>query len=426
MEFKKNILNLLDFIHTSPTPFHAVLNMKEKLLKKKFVELKENQKWNLTKGGKYFINKDDSGLIAFVVGSGNLEETGFKIVTSHTDSPCLKIKLNSENIQNGYNRVVIEVYGGLILSTYVDRELSIAGRVIVKENDNLITKFVNFNKPVAIIPNVAIHMNRDINDGFVYDKQNHLQPILGASSLDAGQLKLNIAKELNTTVENIYEADLMLYDTHKGNVVGFNEDMIISPRLDNLAMCHASLEAILNVKNPVSTDIAIFFDSEEIGSLTTSGANSVFLGNILERISNLLNDNSKESYFVTLANSFIISADMAHAVHPNYPEKHDKFYAPVLNGGLVIKMNGECRYSSTSQTVAFIENICKKNNIKYQKFINHSNIKAGTTVGPITAAKLGVNAVDVGNPMFAMHSIRETAGVTDHTNMIELFNNFYK
>ena len=416
------IQSLLDFIDRSPTPFHAVQEMAGTLSNKGFVELKETDAWRLTPNGRYFLTRNDSSLIAFVVGS----KPGFKIIGAHTDSPNLRLKPQAVYAKNGYLQLGVEVYGGVLLSTWTDRDLSLAGRVILSGKKNPPTRLVRFGQALLRIPQLAIHLNRDVNKkGLVLNEQNHLPPIFSMQNKSAPNeiLKKMVARELKCKPTDIMGLELSLYDTQLGALAGAEREFIFSGRLDNLASCHSAVHALTEstMKDPLTRVIA-FYDHEEVGSETAQGAGSPFLKDVLERIT--LSE-KREDFLRALANSFFISADMAHAIHPNYSDRHDSQHMPIINGGPVIKSNAGQRYATDAVSSVWFESLCKKAGVPVQKFVVRSDLGCGSTIGPITAANLGIRTVDVGNPMLSMHSIREMAGVNDHELLIRAFKEFF-
>lgn len=431
---QNNIQDLLNFIDRSPTPFHAVEEMKIRLLDKGYSELKEPNAWSLAPQGKYFLARNGSSLIAFIAGIKPQEASGFKIIGAHTDSPNLKLKPNPAYEKSGYLQLGVEVYGGALLSTWTDRDLSLAGRAIIKGKKKgkkqPVSKLVRFDDPLLRIPQLAIHLNRDVNEkGLILNKQNHLPPVIslsGKKSPAKGFLETMIARKLKCRSADILSLELSLYDTQPGSTGGAGREFIFSARLDNLASCHAALTALTESKgkDPMTRVIA-FYDHEEVGSVSAQGAGSPFLKDVLERLT-LSPENSREIFFRSMANSFFISADMAHAVHPNYPEKHDAGHMPVLNGGPVIKCNSNQRYATDGVSSAWFESLCEKAGVPAQKFVARADLGCGSTIGPITASNLGIRAVDVGSPMLSMHSIREMAGTKDHALLIKAFMEFFK
>ncbi len=417
--------DLISFIDNSPTAFHASAVLKERLKKAGFKELKEDESWSLTEGEGYFIERNNSAIAAFRMGKKAPWESGFRIAGAHTDSPALKVKPLSESVQKGMAKVGVEVYGGPIVGTWLDRDLSIAGRVMVKNGDEMKSVLVDFKKPVATVPNLAIHMNREVNKGFEYNKQTHLPAILGAAKEDEKEiLKGMMAKQLDVDPSDIGEYDLYLYDVQPGTLLGRDEEYVCIGRIDNLAMCHSVVQALIDSKPSDATQIGMFFDNEEIGSRTLQGADSTFTRGLLERIV-AVEGGKGDDIFRAIAKSFLVSADGAHAFHPNFPDKHDAGYAPVLNGGPVIKISANYRYATTAESASVFEEMCKKHDIPCQKMINRSDMPSGSTIGPMSSAHLSMKAVDVGNPMLAMHSVRETAGVMDHYYMTKVITSFF-
>lgn len=421
--------DLINFIDNSPTAFHAVETMKEELILNGFKEIKNQDAWKLEKEGKYFLTKNASAIIAFIVGTGNIEEDGFKIITSHSDSPGFKIKPNPYIKSDGYMKLNTEVYGGPILNTWLDRPLSLAGKVTVKSKNPLkpISKTVDFQKPILIIPNVAIHLNRNVNSGLELNPQIDTLPLLGLinDNLNSNKYLLKeISSMLNINEEDILDFELYLYGVDKGCIIGANDEFISSSRLDNLAMAHSSLKALINSKKSKSTNVLVCFDNEEIGSSTKQGGDSRVLSNTLERIALSLNKD-REEFLRSISTSFMISADLAHAVHPNRGEKHDPVLRPIINKGPVIKVDANGSYTTDSFSSAVYETICKESDVSYQKFCNRSDQRGGSTIGPISSTHLEIDTVDIGSPILSMHSIRELGGVDDHEYITKSFLNFY-
>jgi aspartyl aminopeptidase len=399
------------------------------LIEQGYSELRESDAWELTNNSKHFVTRNDSSLIAFIVGTKTKDASGFKIIGAHTDSPNLKLKPNPSFEKNGCLQLGVETYGGVLLTTWTDRDLSLAGRVIIKGKKQPQSKLILFDEPLLRIPQLAIHLNRDVNEkGLTLNKQNHLPPIFSLSDKKGSNknlLEKRVSQKLKCKSADILNMELSLYDTQSGAIGGAEGEFIFSSRLDNLASCHAALQALTEskTKDPMTRVIA-FYDDEEVGSDSAQGAGSPFLKDVLERLT-LESDNPRETFFRSMANSFFISADMAHAVHPNYPEKHDPQHMPVLNGGPVIKCNSNQRYATEGVSSAWFEMLCKKAGIPVQKFVVRSDLGCGSTIGPITAANLGIRTVDVGNPMLSMHSIREMAGTKDHLPLIKAFKEYF-
>ena len=422
--------NLLDYIYESPTAFNAVNTSKDLLIKNGFSEVKLNEKWKLKVGGKYFITKNSSSLTAFVINSDNMEE-GFRIIGSHSDSPSFRIKPSAEiSVEDTYLKLNTEGYGGAILSSWFDRPLAIAGRVILKSQNVLCPReeIININKPICIIPSLAIHMNREVNDGYKFNKQKDTLPLVGLinETLEKDDFLLKeISKTLDVDKEDILDFDLYLYEYEKGSIIGPNEEFISSSRLDNLSMAHASLHGLIDSKGKSGINMVVIFDNEEVGSSTKQGADSNMLLNIMERICLSLGKD-RQDFFTSLYSSFLISADLAHALHPNFMEKHDPTNRPIMGGGPVIKVSANQLYTSDAFSAGVYKNICEKCGVKYQQFVNRSDQRGGSTIGPISSTHLDINSVDIGSPILSMHSIRELGSVEDHYNIYKTFVEFYQ
>lgn len=422
---------LIEFIYCSPTAFHAVDNVKKILTGCGFIELRSEDRWELKKGGKYFVTKNDSALTAFQVGNGEVYENGFKIIGAHTDSPGFRVKPAAEMTSESYYvKLNTEGYGGPILSTWMDRPLSVAGRVTVKGKDafNPVTKLLNIKKPILIIPNLAIHMNRDVNKGVELNMQKDTLPLMALvnESLEKGNYLINeISKEIGVHASDIIDFDLFLYEFEKGSIVGLNDEFISSPRLDDLAMVHAGITSLTKAEASGATNVMVCFDNEEVGSTTKQGADSQLLSHILERIV-LSMGGDRQDFFRAIAKSFMISGDLAHAVHPNASEKHDPQNRPLINKGPVIKVSAKQSYTTDSNSSTVYAEICKNANVPVQWFVNRSDEKGGSTIGPISSSHLEIRSVDMGTPILAMHSIRELGGVMDHTYVTDSFTEFYR
>lgn len=422
--------DLIDFIDKSPTMFHAVYETRERLIEKGYEELYLEDKWKLRKGGKYFTTKNNSALIAFRVGNKKVSESGFRLIGAHTDSPTFRIKPNSEIIsENNYLKLNTEVYGGPILNTWFDRPLSIAGRVTVRTEDALNPEeyLVDLEKPILVIPNLAIHMNRDVNNGVETNAQNHTLPVLAMVNdkfeKDDYLLKL-LSEEMDVQKEDILDFDLYLYEVEKGSIIGLNNEFISAGKLDDLAMVHAGMKALVDSEGLNATNVVIAFDNEEVGSSTKQGAASPMVKNILRRISICLGED-EEDFYRAIEKSFIISADQAHAVHPNYSEKADPTNRPVINKGPVIKYAANQAYTTDSVSASIYESICKNASVPVQKFVNRSDLRGGSTIGPISSTQLNIDSVDIGNALLAMHSIRELGGVKDQFYVYKSFLEFF-
>ncbi|MDO8938896.1 MAG: M18 family aminopeptidase [Methylicorpusculum sp.] len=431
MNSKHRVKNLLDFIDVSPSPWHAVNTIQKKLLDREFVRLNEQERWHLNQGGRYYVIRDDSSIILFVMGQKPLVETGFKIIGAHTDSPGLRLKPNPVMAVDNFVRIGVEVYGGPILATFTDRDLSLAGRISYRSEQGISTKLVDFTRPLLRLPNLAIHMNRTVNeDGLKLNKQLEL-PLIFSLVKDQitpqQQFLTTLAEQAEVDAAAILSWELNVYDTQKGAFWGAEDEFYADSQLDNLASCHAGLTALLDdqVLKADSTLVCAFFDHEEIGSTTSKGADGSFLSDILQRIGMAGDECKGEQYQRALASSFMISADMAHAYQPNFPMAYEPDHKVLVNHGPVIKVNANHRYATNSVSEALFASWCDAVNVRYQKYAHRTDLPCGSTIGPLTSARLGINTVDVGNPMWAMHSLRESAGVEDHAAMIEVMKWFF-
>ncbi len=417
---------LFEFLAVSPTPFHAVSNMKSILDKSGFQSIDESANWQLKPSGKYYVTRNQSSLIAFTVGKHSTEE-GINMLGAHTDSPCLKLKPNPERQKNGYFQLGVEVYGGALLNPWFDRDLSLAGRVTYENNDGeLLSILIDFKDPVAIIPSLAIHLDREANENRTVNKQKHLPPILCLADQDEKKsfsdiLLAQIKQEHpEQQVKQILDHELFFYDTQKPGYVGLQKEFIASARLDNLLSCFTGLMSLLNADENQS-NLIVCSDHEEVGSASSSGAQGPFLKSVLERICG-----TGESLTRCLHHSMMISADNAHGIHPNYADKHDENHGPVFNKGPVIKLNANQRYATNSESSARFKYICQQVDVPVQSFVVRSDMGCGSTIGPITAAELGVKTVDIGLPTFAMHSIRELAGADDAFSLYKVLKYYFK
>lgn len=421
---------LIKFIDNSPSSFHATKNVADYLDRQGFERISLKDSWSLQQGGKYYTVKNSSALVAFIVGQGPIEEYGYGIIGAHTDSPTFRIKPKSEIVdKDGFLRLNTEVYGGPLLNTWLDRPLSIAGRVSALSDDLLNPKeyLIDFKEPIVTIPNLAIHMNREANTGFSLNAQSHTLPLVTMVNKEFekdGFLLSLIAERLGIEVRNILDFELFLYGREKGCLVGLKEEFISVGKLDDLAMVHAGVEALIRSQESNKTNIFVAFDNEEVGSETKQGAASPMLKDVLKRISISL-DKTEEEFLIALENSFLISADQAHSIHPSYSEKADPTNYPIINKGPAIKIAANQAYTTDSNSAAVYEAICRKANIPVQKFTNRSDARGGSTIGPISSTQLDINSVDIGNPVLAMHSIRELGGVLDHFYVYKSFKEFY-
>lgn len=428
-----HIKDLLQFLDNSPVNFLATEAICQQLSEAGFERLCACEKLdNIKPGRQFFFTKNDSSVYAFRIGSEPLSEAGFHVICAHCDSPTFRIKPNAEMTgEGGIVRLNTEVYGGPILSTWFDRPLTIAGRVIVRSEDVMcpITKLLHVRRPLLQISNLAIHFNRQVNDGVKLSKQKDVLPILGIinNELEKGNLLVNlICEELNVERTDILDFDLYLADTAPACTFGIHNEFISSGRLDDLSMVHAGLKALLlsGEQTPKTTQVLAIFDNEETGSQTKQGAGSPFLASILQRIV-AAQGGTTEDFYRSIEQAFMVSADNAHAWHPNYSEKFDPTNHPVLGGGPVIKFNAAQKYASDAVSAAVFAGICEKAGVPCQRFVNHSDVAGGSTLGNILASSLPLKGVDMGNPMLAMHSCRETASVADHLYCIEAFKTFY-
>ena len=429
------INRLLKFLDASPVNFLAARNIACELEQNGYRRLDPQQPLGELKAGdKVYVTKNDSSVYAFHLGRKPLAETGFHMICAHSDSPTFRVKPHAEMTgESGLVRLNTEVYGGPILSTWFDRPLTLAGRVIVRGKDAMSpeTMLMHVRRPLLQISNLAIHFNRQVNDGVKLSKQKDMLPLLGqiTNTLEAGNLLMNIIleelnKERPVSKEDILDFDLYLADATPACTYGVHNEMISSGRLDDLSMCFAGLEALLAAKDSDTTQVLAIFDNEETGSQTKQGAASPFLAFMLKRIA-LAQSNTEEAYYQAVERAFMISADNAHAWHPNYPEKYDPTNHPVLGGGPAIKFNAAQKYASDAVSAAIFAGICQKAGVPCQKFVNHSDVAGGSTLGNILASSIPLKGVDMGNAILAMHSCRETGSTKDHEYCVKAFTEFY-
>lgn len=424
-EYMKCAREVLDFIEKSPSCFHVVANVKEMLQEQGFTEVNEAQKWELVPGEGYYVTRNDSALIAFRL--PEKPARGFHMTAAHSDSPTFKIKeLPEMTVEEHYVKLNTEKYGGMILSTWLDRALSVAGRVVVREGRELVTKLVNVDKDLLVIPNVAIHMNREMNQGVAYNPQCDMLPLFADCS--EGKKKnafmKRIAKAAGVKAEDVLSHDLFLYPREKSRVLGENGEFLLSPRLDDLQCVFAESRAFCESRPEEYINVCAVFDNEEVGSGTKQGADSTFLEDTLYRIAEGLGL-EKVDYLRMIAESFLISADNAHAVHPNHPEKADPTNRPYLNGGIVIKFHGSQKYATDAVSAAKLKGLCEEAHVPYQTYANRSDIAGGSTLGNISTAHVSVSSVDIGLPQLAMHSAVETAGAKDTFYAVEMMKRFF-
>jgi aspartyl aminopeptidase len=413
------------FVDGAPTPYHAVDSVGRLLDEKGFEVLEEGRAWTLKPGGRYRVSRNGSAVAAVVVGTNSPHESGMRIIGAHTDSPALKIKPNASGARKGHVTLGVEVYGGPVLATWIDRDLRIAGRVALAPeggDPEPRIRLVELDAPRVTVPGLAIHLNRKVNDeGLKVDAQENL-PVLLAPATDgdaSSALTELLARHLSVDPGEVLAHDLLLTDAQSAAFAGLDDVFLRSGRLDDLAMCHAAIEALarsLEQDRP-HTRIVILYDNEEVGSATAQGAVSPLLSDVIERIV-LAHGGGREEFLRTRARSFIVSADMAHALNPNHAAKHDDRHRPVLGGGPVLKMNASMRYATDARGWSLFERACAAVDVPVQRYVNRSDLPCGSTIGPLASSRTGIPTVDVGNPILAMHSIRETVGTRDHELMI--------
>ncbi len=421
---------LKSFLDASPVNFFAVDTIRKHLDSAGFKYLDPRQKWQLERGAKYYTTQNDSAIFAFIAGTADIP-AAYRIISAHSDSPCFRVKPNCEMLSDGRMlKLNTEVYGGPILYTWFDRPLSLAGRVIIRTDNPLRpqSRLVRFDQPLLTIPHLAIHFNRAVNDGNHLSRQKDMLPVVGRLPEGVepkGWLKRLVADKLNVPADDILDFDLSIYDTTKACTVGAFGDFITSGRLDDLSMAHAALEAILAAPADCpDTRVIAIFDNEETGSGTKQGAGSPILDYMLRRI-NLAFGGGEEDYMQAVASSFMVSADNAHGVHPNYVEKQDPTNHPVLGNGPVVKINANCKYMTDADSAAVFAAICEKAGVPVQYFVNHSDVAGGSTLGNILTSQIPLRGVDMGAAVWAMHSARETASVRDHEYTIKAFTEFF-
>ncbi len=406
---EKYIDKLIEFLDQSPTPYHATSNLSGMLLQEGFKQLDETETWDIEANQHYFVVRNDSSIAAFSTGTADVEKYGMRLVGAHTDSPCLKLRPNPDARKSRYATIGVEVYGSVLLRTWFDRDLAIAGSLYYRDSKGEFQKsLVDSKSPVVTIPSIAIHLHPKANEEQSIDKHMQLNPIFATPSVDEhSDLLAWIKTETSQSVSNsdsILGFDLSLYDTNNACRLGSDLQMFASARIDNLVSCYVAVRALCESHSDYFR-LVVCNDHEEVGSASDSGAQGPFLSSVIERAA------GRDARI--MRRSMLISADGAHGIHPNFPEKHEKNNAPLLNGGVAIKRNSNQRYATSGQTGAWFSNLCESNNISYQTFVSRNDMPCGSTIGPITAAQLGIRTTDVGVPQLAMHSIREVAGVHD-------------
>ncbi|XVF54654.1 hypothetical protein PTKIN_Ptkin05aG0198700 [Pterospermum kingtungense] len=455
-EVSSVVSDLINFLNASPTAFHAVDEAKKRLQKVGYVQLSEREDWALEAGKRYFFTRNHSTIVAFAIGKKYVAGNGFHIVGAHTDSPCLKLKPVSKVVKGGYLEVGVQTYGGGLWHTWFDRDLTVAGRVIIKEEKggsvSYLHRLVRIEEPIMRIPNLAIHLNKGVNDGFTVNTQSHLLPVLATSikaelerEVENGPAEMMtknsshhslllqmIANKLGCQPDQICDFELQVCDTQPSIVAGATKEFIFSGRLDNLCMSFCSLKALIDATSSVSdlenesgVRMVALFDHEEVGSKSAQGAGSPAMLDALSLITNSFTMDSK-MLIKAIQRSFLVSADMAHALHPNYMDKHEENHQPKLHGGLVIKHNAKQRYATNAVTSFIFWEIARKHNLPCQDFVVRNDMPCGSTIGPILASGVGIRTVDVGAPQLSMHSIREMCAVDDVKHSYEHFKAFFQ
>ncbi|KAI8085188.1 peptidase M18 [Halteromyces radiatus] len=447
-------LDLIEYINKSPSPFHATFEATELLKKAGYQEIKERESWNngvLKQNGKYYFTRNGSSIVAFAIGGQYKPGNGFSILGAHTDSPCLKLKPVSKKDKSSYLEVGCQTYGGGIWHTWFDRDLSVAGRVLVQHEDGTFKHtLVKVDRPLLRIPTLAIHLDRTANESFKFNKETQLAPILatevksalsGIEKQDGVESEANhhplliriLADELNVKPEQIRDFELALYDTQESTIGGACKEFIFSPRLDNLEMSYCSIAALIkseSLEKETNIRMVALFDHEEVGSLSAHGADSNLLPSTLQRLANTqvlgTPDVSSTAFEEAIHKSILVSADMAHAIHPNYSDKHEENHRPLMHKGTVIKINANQRYATTAVTTLVLKELAKKHDIPIQEFVVRNDSSCGSTIGPMLSAKLGLRTIDIGNPQLSMHSIREQSGVDDVKHAIQLLWAFFE
>ena len=415
---------LLEFLADSPTPFHAVKQLKQLLTAQGFEQLAEDSSWSLKPGGRYFVVRNGSSIVAIRTGPVHPTDGGLRLIGTHTDSPCLKIKPAPEISRQGFLQLSVEIYGGVLLSPWFDRDLSLAGRVTCRmENGEINSLLTDFRRPVATVPSLAIHLNRDVHKNRTINPQKEVVLLVSSGDGDSRSFRQLLLDQIqhehaNIPVAEVLDYEINCYDVQPPAVIGLNDDFIAASRLDNLLSCYAACRSIIDASGE-TTAVMVCNDHEEVGSLSASGAQGPFLRSTLERLCG-----TGETMDRAMDSSVLLSVDNAHALHPNYEDKHDPQHRPCLNGGPVIKYNANQRYATNSESAALFRNLCQTLDIPVQQIAMRSDMACGSTIGPITAAELGVATVDIGSPQLAMHSVRELTGRNDPTLLYRALKGF--
>jgi aspartyl aminopeptidase len=428
------VADLLAYIDRSPTPYHAVAETLRRLHAADYRELSETEIWELAPGDRRYVVRNGGSLVALHIGATSPADGGFRIVGAHTDSPNLRLKPLTDVLSHGYRQLAVEPYGAVLLHTWLDRDLSLAGRVTLRAGDRTRSVLLDFARPLLRVPNLAVHLQRELRtEGLKLNAQQHLVPVAGLE--DAPGLSELVASELRSQqiadveVGDVLASDLMTYDVQPAAVSGVRGEFICAPRLDNLASCHAAVTALTTAPSspdPDFTRVVVLYDHEEVGSRSAHGASSPLLADVLDRAITGFEGGAPQGAARALARSTLISADMAHAVHPNYADRHEPGHHPVIGKGPVIKENAGQSYASDAQTAGLFAMLCSRAGVAPQHFASRNDVACGSTIGPITAARVGIRTVDVGNPMLSMHSCREMAGSADVEPMIEVLRRFFE
>lgn len=428
------VSDLLAYIDASPTPYHAVAESVRRLEGLGWQAMAETEVWDLSPGDRRYVVRGDGSLIAFEGGAVSPADAGFRIVGAHTDSPNLRIKPRADVDSNGYRQLAVEPYGGLLLHTWLDRDLTLAGRVTLRREGGAHAVLIDFGRPMLRIPALAIHLNRELHkEGLKLDLQKHSVPMLGLEGtpdlIDLLATELRARGQSDVSRGDVLAYDLMLADTQPASVAGARGEFVLAPRLDNLASCHAAIAALTSCGPgllPDFTRVVVLYDHEEVGSRSAQGAGGTFLAETLERTVESYKEGTRQGLARAAARSLLVSADMAHAVHPNYADRHEPGHRPVIGGGPVIKTHASQAYATDAVTGGLFASLCERAGVTPQHFVSRSDLPCGSTIGPISAARVGIKTVDVGNPMLSMHSCREMAGAADVEPMIDVLRLYFE